>query len=89
MSDASMIAAALGLRPNRQGWSGNCPSCGYARTFSMSVRDGRAVWWCASCQDREGLLAAIRRAAGGAWPPSLPTRHGTANCQQTRQGGAA
>ena len=78
MSDAAMIAAALGLRPNRQGWSGNCPSCGYAGTFSMSVRDGRAVWWCASCQDREGLLAAIRSATGGAWtPPASAGAHAT------------
>jgi putative DNA primase/helicase len=78
MSDASMIAAALGLRPNRRGWSGNCPSCGYPGTFSISVRDGRALWWCASCQDREGLLAAIRSATGGAWtPPASAGTHAT------------
>jgi putative DNA primase/helicase len=69
MSDAPTLAAAFGLRPNRRGWSGNCPSCGYAGTFTISVQDGRALWWCASCQDREGLLAAVRDATGGAWAP--------------------
>ena len=73
MSDAANIAAAFGLRQNRRGWSGNCPSCGYAGTFSMSVKDGRALWWCASCQDRDGLLTAVRNATGGAWtPPASP-----------------
>jgi putative DNA primase/helicase len=75
MTDAATIAAAFGLRQNRKGWSGNCPSCGYAGTFSVSVKDGRTLWWCASCQDREGLLAAIRSATGGAWTP--PASAGT------------
>jgi putative DNA primase/helicase len=69
MTDAAAIAAAFGLRQNRKGWSGNCPACGYVGTFSMSVKDGRTLWWCASCQDREGLLAAVRNATGGAWTP--------------------
>jgi putative DNA primase/helicase len=72
-ADAAIIAAAFELRQNRRGWSGNCPSCGYAGTFSMSVKDGRALWWCASCRDRDGLLAAVRNATGGAWtPPASP-----------------
>ncbi len=75
MTDAANIAAAFGLRKNRRGWSGNCPACGYKGTFSMSVKDGRTVWWCASCQDREGLLAAVRNATGGAWAP--PAAQGT------------
>ena len=73
MTDAANIAAAFGLRPNRKGWSGNCPSCGYAGTFSLSVKEGRTLWWCASCQDRDGLLTAVRNATGGAWtPPASP-----------------
>jgi phage/plasmid primase-like uncharacterized protein len=78
---AATIATALGLRPNRRGWSGNCPSCGYASTFSMSVKDGRALWWCASCQDRDGLLAAVRNATGGAWTP--PASVSTASITNT------
>jgi putative DNA primase/helicase len=71
MTDAASIAAAFGLRQNRRGWSGNCPSCGYAGTFSISIKDGRTLWWCASCQDRDGLLAAIRNATGAASTPPV------------------
>jgi putative DNA primase/helicase len=67
---AAELAAAFGLRQNRRGWSGNCPACGYTGTFSVSVKGGRTLWRCASCQDRDGLLAAVRRATGGAWTPS-------------------
>lgn len=74
MSDAATIAAAFGLRRNPRGWSGNCPSCGYPDTFSMTVKDGRTLWWCASCQDREGLLAAVRNAAGSTWSPPEAAR---------------
>jgi putative DNA primase/helicase len=86
MTDAANIAAAFGLRQNRKGWSGNCPSCGYAGTFSMTVKDGRAVWWCASCQDRDGLLRAIRSATGGAWTPpaSISTSTDTDAAGRTR-----
>ena len=86
MTDAATIAAAFGLRQNRKGWSGNCPSCGYVGTFSMSVKDGRTLWWCASCQDREGLLAAVRNATGGAWTPpaSVSTNANTDTAGRTR-----
>lgn len=78
MISASDVAAAFGLRRHRRGWAGNCPSCGYQGTFSVSDGDGGAVWWCASCQDRDGLLAAIRSAAGGTWTPSKSPRAGEA-----------
>lgn len=83
---AATIAAAFGLRPNRRGWSGNCPSCGYPGTFSLSIKDGRALWWCASCQDRDGLLAAVRNATGGAWTPpaSVSTGSITNNADRMR-----
>jgi putative DNA primase/helicase len=68
---ATYIAAAFRLRPNRRGWSGTCPHCGYADSFSLSIKDGRAVWWCASCQDRDGLLTAVRNVTGGAWTPPV------------------
>lgn len=68
-TDAATIAAAFGLRRNRNGWSGNCPACGYTGSFSMSIKDGRTLWWCASCQDRERLLAAVRASTGSHWTP--------------------
>lgn len=69
MADAARLAEAFGLRRNRRGWTGNCPCCGYAGTFTINQREGRALWWCASCQDRDGLLAAVRSAAGDDYLP--------------------
>jgi putative DNA primase/helicase len=86
VTDTASIAAAFGLRQNRRGWSGNCPACGYKNTFTMSVKDGRTLWWCASCQDREGLLAAVRGATGGDWkpPPERSTSTTPDNASRTR-----
>ncbi|MFM2149842.1 MAG: hypothetical protein RLZZ187_2148 [Pseudomonadota bacterium] len=86
MSDAATIAATFGLRRNPRGWSGNCPSCGYAGTFSMTVKDGRTLWWCASCQDREGLLAAVRSAASSTWtqPAAASSSAAPDNARRTR-----
>lgn len=69
MTDAATLAEAFGLRRNSRGWTGNCPSCGYAGTFTLNQREGRALWWCASCQDRDGLLEAVRAVAGGDYSP--------------------
>lgn len=69
MADASHLVEAFGLRRNRRGWSGTCPACGYSGTFTLTERDGRALWWCASCQDQDGLLAVVRRVAGGDYSP--------------------
>ncbi|WP_170979442.1 virulence-associated protein E [Roseomonas sp. HF4] len=71
MADAAQLAEAFGLRRNRRGWTGNCPSCGYAGTFTVNQREGRALWWCASCQDRDGLLDAVRAVAGGDYTPPV------------------
>lgn len=69
MADAATLAEAFGLRRHRRGWSGNCPACGYTGTFTINQREGRALWWCASCQDRDALTAAVRNVAGGDWTP--------------------
>ncbi len=71
MSGAAEIAARLLLRavPMRREWRGNCPSCGYAATMVLAEKDGRALWWCASCRDREAVTAAVRRVMGGEWKP--------------------
>ncbi|MCB4820750.1 DUF7146 domain-containing protein [Roseicella aerolata] len=77
MIAASDIAARLGLRaiPMRREWRGDCPSCGYASGLVVGEKEGRAVWWCASCQDREGITAAVRHALGrGGIPPQRVDR---------------
>jgi phage/plasmid primase-like uncharacterized protein len=75
--NAADLAQSLGLRRNGCGWIGNCPSCGYAGTFSITVKDGRTLWWCASCQDRDALLAAVRSVTGGQYSPPAPATPAT------------
>lgn len=66
---AADLAARLDLRRSRRGeWRGNCPCCAYADAAVLSERAGRPLLWCASCQDRAGLAAVMRQAAGGAVP---------------------
>ena len=67
---AMEIAQRLGLHRAGRGWRGGCPCCGYPDAFALDVREGRIVGWCASCQDRAALAAALRAAAGGALPSS-------------------
>lgn len=67
MSDADQIAARLGLRRTSRGnaWTGDCPACGYRDGLRLNEREGRALWWCASCTDKTALAEAVtgRRAA--------------------------
>jgi hypothetical protein len=74
---AAEIAARLGLHRAGRDWRGTCPVCGYPTSFSVSTKEGRPVWWCASCQDRNGTAAAVKRARGGSseWRP--PSQHRT------------
>jgi phage/plasmid primase-like uncharacterized protein len=77
MTGASEIAARLRLRavPLRREWRGDCPSCGYSSGLVLGEKDGRALWWCASCQDNAGVTAAIRCALAGQWiPPAVVDR---------------
>jgi len=54
------IAGRLNLKRSGQSWRGDCPACGYAGTFSVREgHGGRALYFCASCQDRDGLSRAI------------------------------
>jgi phage/plasmid primase-like uncharacterized protein len=64
---AAALAERLNLRRVSGVWRGACPACGYPDAFSLRERDGRPLWWCASCQDKAGLAAAVRDAAGGEW----------------------
>jgi putative DNA primase/helicase len=59
MTSAPEIAARLGLKRAGRGWQGACPCCGYASGLRLSEKDGRALWWCASCHDRNALSAAV------------------------------
>ena len=72
---ATEIANRLGLRRSRPGeWRGQCPSCGYPGAAVLDERHGRPLLWCASCQDRASLAAALRAAAGGSLPAPRPGR---------------
>ncbi len=63
--NATDIAARLGLKRYPRSWRGRCPACDYSGTFSVRAgRDGRALLFCASCQDRDALADAVARAVG-------------------------
>lgn len=67
MIGAEEIAARLGLHraSGRRAWAGDCPACGYRDGLRVNEREGRALWWCASCTDKAALAEAVtgRRAA--------------------------
>ena len=64
------LATRLGLRKCKRDWRGSCPSCGYPAAFSVGAgSDGRALAWCSSCRDRDGLTIALNRITAGAWNP--------------------
>lgn len=67
---ASELASRLELRKCSRDWRGACPSCGYLTSFSVRAgKDDRALAWCSSCQDRDGLTSALNRITAGAWSP--------------------
>lgn len=72
-NEASAGEIAERLRLKRQGreWRGDCPAptCGYPGSFSLTSKEGRPVWWCASCQDQKGTTAGIHAAMGTDWQP--------------------
>ena len=72
MMCATDLAARLGLKRYPRSWRGRCPSCDYLGTFSVRAgRDGRALLFCASCQDRDALADAVARATGQERQPEL------------------
>jgi ribosomal protein L37AE/L43A len=93
MVSTQEIASVLRLRPVplRREWRGDCPSCGYASTLVLAERDGRALWWCASCEDREAVTAAVRRAMGGEWktPSTAASRRAPSATTAGRQAARA
>jgi putative DNA primase/helicase len=66
------LAIRFNLHRAGRSWRGDCPACGYPDAFTLDVRDGRPLGWCASCQDQQ----AIGRLMAGVddhWEPPTPT----------------
>jgi hypothetical protein len=65
MITAIEVAHRLGLKRHARSWRGRCPACDYLGTFSVREgRGGRALLFCASCQDRAALKEAVSRILG-------------------------
>lgn len=55
------IASRWKLHRAGREWRGSCPVCGYGSdAFVLTVRDGRVLGWCASCQDRDAIGRLLR-----------------------------
>src|ERR1700679_4112006 len=86
MIAARDLAARPGLRRYPRSWRGRCPACDYATTFSVRAgRDGRALLFCASCQDRDGRAEAVARATGQEREASLRPDQDKAAERQRKQ----
>jgi putative DNA primase/helicase len=71
MNTLADIANRFGLKRSGRKWRGTCPACGYGGgAFVLSCGSGgKALGWCASCQDGD----TIARALGGEAPaPASP-----------------
>ena len=65
MMTAREVADRFSLTRLRRSWRGRCPACDYPGAFSVREGNGgRALLYCASCQDRAALVEAVARATG-------------------------
>ena len=82
------LAGRLGLTRLARSWRGDCPNCGYARTFSVrSARDGAARLFCANGCAWPDLRQAVSHIAGGDWTtPPRPTEARQKAERERRQG---
>ena len=86
MITAKEIGNRLGLRRLKRSWRGRCPACDYSGTFSVrDGRDGRAQFYCASCQDRDALTDAVARAIGQERQREQRDHHDVAAARQRKQ----
>src|ERR1700710_2270095 len=70
MISALAIAGHLGLHRFPKSFRGDCPACGYPRSFTVRAgRLGRPLLFCANGCDYSSLTDAINRRIGGAWMP--------------------
>jgi phage/plasmid primase-like uncharacterized protein len=81
MMTALEIAQRLNLKASgRAEWRGTCPACGYANnSFVLTDKGGKALVWCASCQDKAAIAKAVgigRSAAPACAPVADATRTG-------------
>ena len=82
MMEVRELATKWGQRPAGNTWRGSCVVCGYKNSLSVTTRDDRVLWHCASCGDQRALAVAVRAVGGGlshaAAPSHQPTRTATA-----------
>lgn len=65
MMTAKEIADRFNLTRIKRSWRGRCPACDYPGTFSVREGNGgRALFYCASCQDQAAVADAVARATG-------------------------
>ena len=63
--NAHDLAQRLNLKRLTRSWRGRCPACDYPGTFAVREgREGRALFSCASCHDRDALVEAVTLATG-------------------------
>lgn len=82
--NAREIAARNGLKRIGREWRGMCPACGYKGGLTLSEREGRPLWWCASCRDQE----AVGKALLGDAAPARPNDAAEAAPRPDRRGAA-
>jgi putative DNA primase/helicase len=88
VTGAAELAARHGLRrvPGRSEWRGDCPACHYAAGLVLKEREGRTVWWCASCaDDREALTAAVTGRSADAEPRDICPLRPNDDAERSRQ----
>ncbi|WP_428377754.1 DUF7146 domain-containing protein [Lichenicoccus sp.] len=90
MITAADLGQRLSLRKLKREWRGACPACGYAAAFSVRAGEhGAALAWCASCQDQDGIEAALNRVTAGAWkPPERPDQQSDPEQRAKKQAAA-
>jgi putative DNA primase/helicase len=86
VTTAADVARHFGLRRRSRSWRGRCPACDYPGTFAVRAgRDGRALLYCASCQDRDALADAVARATGQERQTAPSLDHDEAAQRQRKQ----
>ena len=85
------LAGRLNLQRYQRSFRGPCPVCSYIGTFSLSAGKGDRVRIFAACGcDRDDLLEAVRRVAGGdALPQRAYADADDAKCTRDRKRAAA